>query len=46
MWSGGDTAPPILKSARGGGEMSAWRSGRFNPVECVSIIHGIGENVS
>ena len=46
MQSGGDIAPLILNSALDGGEMSASRSGRFNPVEYASIIHGIGENVS
>jgi hypothetical protein len=45
MRNGGDIAPLILNSALDGGEMSASRSGRFNPVQYASIIHGVGEYV-
>jgi hypothetical protein len=42
----GDIAPLILNATLDGGEMSASRSGSFNPLEYVSISRGIGEYVS
>ena len=45
MRSGGYITPLLLNSALDGGDVSASRSGRFNPVEYASTSHEIGEYV-